>query len=110
VSRSRWLPTPAAWRAALHLVRTHRIRLAAGFGLMLLNRLCGLAVPLVARAFTDLVIGQRAFDRLPQLAVAIGLAAVAAAITTFAVSQVLGVAAAQAVADVCESLAGERER
>ena len=99
MSRSRWLPTPAAWRAALHLVRTHRIRLAAGFGLMLLNRLCGLAVPLVARAFTDLVIGQRAFDRLPQLAVAIGLAAVAAAMTTFAVSQVLGVAAAQAVAD-----------
>lgn len=93
------LPTRAALRAAAWLIRRHAGRLLLGFLLLLVNRLCGLAVPLTARRFMDDVVGRHQFDLLPTLASQIALAALVGAATTFAVSRVLGVAAAQAIAE-----------
>lgn len=93
------LPTRAALRAAAWLIRRHAGRLLLGFLLLMVNRLCGLAVPLTVRRFMDDVVGRDQFDLLPALASQIALAALVGAATTFAVSQVLGVAAAQAIAE-----------
>ncbi len=96
------LPSPRAWRAAWALIAAHRWRLAAGFVLMLLNRLCGLVAPFTAKRFLDDVVGAGRWDLLPLLATLIGLAAVAAAVTSFALGRLLGVAAAHAVAEARE--------
>ncbi|MGE3176704.1 MAG: ABC transporter ATP-binding protein [Vicinamibacterales bacterium] len=103
-------PTSAALAEARALVSTHRSRLAVGFLLLLGNRLCGFAIPGTAKRLLDDVVAGQRWDQLPVLAAIVAAAALGAAGTTFALSQVLAVAAARAVADMRCTLQGRVTR
>ncbi|HAK54023.1 MAG TPA: ABC transporter permease [Acidobacteria bacterium] len=92
--------TSGAWVEARELVYAHRYRLALGLALMLVNRLSGLVLPASSKYLIDDVIANQRGDLLPTLALAVGASAVVQAVTAFALSQVLGVAAQRAITDM----------
>lgn len=93
-----------AWREARALIWAHRRRLSLGLGLLVLNRLAGLVLPASSKYLIDHVIGQRRLDLLIWIAVAVGAATLLGAGTSFALSQVLGVAAQKAITDMRRSV------
>ena len=93
-----------AWQEAKALVAVHRGRIALGLLLMLVSRLAGLVPPASSKYLIDEVIGHRRSDLLVPLALAVGAAALIDAATSFALSQVLGVAAQKAIADMRRSM------
>jgi subfamily B ATP-binding cassette protein MsbA len=97
----RW---PEARGEARRLVAQHRARLALGLFLMLISRLAGLVLPATAKYLIDDVIGKQRHDLLPMLALAAGVASVIGAATSFALSQLLGVAAQRAITDMRRSI------
>jgi len=93
-----------AWLEANVLVKAHKGRLALGSMLMLISRLAGLVPPASSKYLIDVVIARHRSDLLIPLALAVGAAALVDAATSFALSQVLGVAAQRAIADMRASL------
>jgi ABC-type multidrug transport system fused ATPase/permease subunit len=89
-----------AWAEARDLAWAHRSRLALGLLLMLISQLSGLVLPATSKFLIDDVIGKRRADLLPLLALAAGGASLLQAATSFALSQVLGVAAQRAITDM----------
>ena len=67
---------------------------------MLVNRLSGLVLPATSKYLIDDVIGKQRADLLMPLALAAGAATLVQAVTSFALSQVLGVAAQRAITDM----------
>ncbi|MDQ3069628.1 MAG: ABC transporter ATP-binding protein/permease [Acidobacteriota bacterium] len=98
--RKKQIRWSAAWSEARDLVHLHRRRLALGLALMLMSQAAGLVLPASSKFFIDDVIGKGKLDLLMPLALAVGAATVVQSITTFALSQVLGVAAQRAIADM----------
>jgi subfamily B ATP-binding cassette protein MsbA len=94
----------SAWREARALVYEHRSRLALGLVLLLVNRLSGLVLPTSSKFLIDEVVANRRTELLTTLAWAGGAATLVQALTGFALSQVLGVAAQRAINDVRKSL------
>jgi subfamily B ATP-binding cassette protein MsbA len=92
--------TSAAWQEAKVLIWARRGRLSLGLALMLVNRLSGLVLPATSKYLIDDVIGRRHAEMLMPLALAAGAATIVQAITSFALSQVLGVAAQKAITDM----------
>jgi subfamily B ATP-binding cassette protein MsbA len=92
--------TKGAWEEARELVWTHRKRLTLGLVLMLINRLSGLVLPTTTKYLMDDVISKGNWQLLPTLAFAAGAATVVDALTAFANSQVLGVAAQRAITEM----------
>jgi subfamily B ATP-binding cassette protein MsbA len=71
---------------------------------MLISRVAGLIPPASSKYLIDYVIGRQRGDLLLPLALAVGAAALVDAVTSFALSQVLGVAAQEAIADMRASM------
>jgi ATP-binding cassette, subfamily B, putative efflux pump len=93
--------TPSeAWREARELLWAHRRRLALGLGLMLVSRLAGLVLPASSKWLIDDVVGKQRTELLLPIALAAGAATVVQAVTSFALSQILGVAAQRAITDM----------
>ena len=90
----------AVWRESRDLIWAHRRRLAIGLVLMLINRLASLVLPATSKYLVDDVIGKQRGDLLGMLALAAGSATLVQAVTSFALSQVLGVAAQRAITDM----------
>src|SRR5262245_39057797 len=90
----------AAWREARTLISARKGRLALGLALMLVNRLAGLVLPATSKFLIDDVIGRGRADLLMPLALAAGAATVVQAVTSYSLSQVLGVAAQRAITDM----------
>jgi ABC-type multidrug transport system fused ATPase/permease subunit len=90
----------SAWADARELIWTHRHRLALGAGLMIVNQAMGLVLPASTKYLIDVVIGQGRTDLLWKIAVAVGGATVLQALTSFGLSQVLGVAAQRAITEM----------
>ncbi len=88
------------WQEAKSLVWAHRSRLMLGFGLMLVNRLAGLVLPSTSKFLIDEVIGNQRTELLTTLAIAVGIATLVQASSSFALSQVLGVAAQRAITEM----------
>src|SRR5215208_2921992 len=89
-----------AWREARDLLWVHRRRLGLGLCLMLVSRLAGLVLPASSKWLIDEVVGNSRTDLLMPIALAAGAATVVQAITSFALSQILGVAAQRAITDM----------
>lgn len=101
----KWKLTPAtAWRDARELVWAHRYRLALGLFLMLINRLAGLVLPASSKYLIDDVILKQRGNLLVPLALAAGVATLIQALTTFSLSQILGVAAQRAITEMRKSV------
>ncbi len=89
-----------AWAEARALIWRHRRRLAAGLALMVVNRFAGLVLPASSKYLIDHVIGQRRVDLLGTIALAAGAATIIQAVTSFGLSQILGVAAQRAITEM----------
>jgi len=97
--------TPAsAWRDARELIWAHRYRLALGMLLMILNRVVGLVLPASSKYLIDDVILKQRAELLIPLALAAGGATLVQALTSFSLSQVLGVAAQRAITEMRKSV------
>ncbi|HEV7922093.1 MAG TPA: ABC transporter ATP-binding protein [Thermoanaerobaculia bacterium] len=93
IARDAW---DVVWRA--------RTRLLLGMPLMLMNRLSGLALPLITKRLIDDVITRRHYDLLWKL-VAVGAAAsLLSAITEYALAQILGLAAQRSITELRKKL------
>jgi subfamily B ATP-binding cassette protein MsbA len=90
----------AAWAEARQLIWARRWRLTLGLGLVFVNTFAGLVLPWSTKSFMDNVVGQHQLSLLAPLAWAIGIATIVQALTSFAQSQVLGVAAQRAITDM----------
>lgn len=93
-----------AWRDAKELIWVHRYRLALGLFLMLVNRLVGLVLPASSKYLIDEVIIKQRGELLLTLAIAAGAATLIQAVTSFMISQVLGVAAQRAITEMRKSV------
>ncbi len=103
--------TPAAaWREARELIWAHRYRLALGMMLMIVNRLVGLVLPASSKYLIDDVIIKHSSELLVPLALAAGAATLVQALSSFALSQVLGVAAQRAITEMRKSVQEHVER
>ena len=89
-----------AWADARALAWDHRGRLALGFVLLLLSQPLGFVLPLSSKFLVDEVIAKHRADLLPLLALASIVATLLQAGISFALSQVLGVAAQGAITDM----------
>ncbi len=93
--------TPAdAWRDARELIWAHRYRLALGMFLMIINRMAGLVLPASSKYVIDDVVLQHRSQLLVPLALAAGAATLIQALSSFALSQILGVAAQRAITEM----------
>src|SRR6185295_19564788 len=94
----------AAWRDARVLIWSHRYRLMLGMFLMIVNRLAGLVLPTSSKYVIDEVIVKHRSQLLMPLALAAGAATIVQALSSFTLSQVLGVAAQRAITDMRKSV------
>jgi len=90
----------AAWEEARALIWARRGRLSVGLLLMLISRLAGVVVPLLPKYLIDDVIGKKQPELLPVLAWIAAGASVVQAVTSFGLTQILGVAAQKAITDM----------
>jgi len=91
---------PSAWREARAIIWRHRGYLAVGLAVMLVNRLAGLVLPATSKFLIDNVVGKHQAELLVPLALAAGGATLVQAVTSFALSQLLGVTAQRAITDM----------
>src|SRR3954452_14222400 len=90
----------SAWSDARELIWAHRHRLALGAVLMIINQAMGLVLPASTKYLIDVVISQGRTDFLWKIAVAASAATIVQALTSFGLSQVLGVAAQRAITEM----------
>ncbi len=90
----------AAWRETRELVWQHRRRLGLGLTLMLASRLAGLVLPGSSKWLIDEVVIKKRTELLMPIALAAGAATLIQAVTSFILSQILGVAAQRAITDM----------
>jgi len=98
------------WREARRLMIAHRSRLALGACLMLINRTVGLVLPAASKYIIDEVIVKGRGELIMPIAFAAGTAAVVQAITSFSLSQILGVTAQRVITEMRKSVQAHVER
>src|SRR5258705_2296443 len=89
---------------AKELIWSHRYRLALGMFLMIVNRLVGLVLPASSKYLIDDVVIKHRSELLIPLALAAGGATLVQALSSFALSQILGVAAQRAITEMRKSV------
>ena len=94
------IDSAAAWREFRELLWIHRRRLTIGLTLMMISRLAGIVLPALSKYVIDDVIGKGRVELLLPIALAAGAATIVQAITSFGLSQTLGVAAQRAITDM----------
>jgi ABC-type multidrug transport system fused ATPase/permease subunit len=94
------LDSAAAWREFRELIWFHRRRLSIGLTLMMISRLAGVVLPALSKKVIDDVIGKGRHELLMPIALIAGAATIVQAITSFGLSQILGVAAQRAITDM----------
>jgi subfamily B ATP-binding cassette protein MsbA len=93
-----------AWAESRELIWTHRRSLSIGLAIMLVNRVSGVVLPGSTKFLVDDVIGKGRSDMLLPLALAVGTATLVQAVTAFALSQVVSIAAQRAITDMRRSV------
>ncbi len=90
----------AAWREARELVWTHRRRLTIGLSLMLVSRIASMVLPLAPQFLIDEVVTKKRVELLTPIVLVVLAATAIQAVTSFVLSQILGVAAQRAITDM----------
>src|ERR1700712_2943599 len=93
-----------AWAEARALIWEHRKSVSTGLVLMLISRAAGFVLPASTKWLMDEVIGKDRIELLMPLALAAGAATLINAITSFALSQVVSVAAQRAISKLREDV------
>ena len=99
-----------AYAEAKRLIWTHRWRLAFGLVIMLLGRALSLVMPASTKYVIDEVIAKNRGDMLGTVAAVAAVATVLQAAASFAVSQILGVAAQRAITEMRKRVHAHIER
>jgi subfamily B ATP-binding cassette protein MsbA len=99
-----------AWVEAKALIWSYRWRLILGLVLMLISRGAGMVLPYSTKFLVDNVFGQKQYNLLGWIALAVGVSTVIQAITSFTLSQVLGVAAQRAITEMRKRVQAHIER
>jgi subfamily B ATP-binding cassette protein MsbA len=89
-----------AWAEARGLIREHRTSLSIGLALMVVNRVSGLVLPYTSKFLIDDVINKHRADLLLPLAAVAIVATIIQAVTSFALSQVVSIAAQRAITEM----------
>jgi ABC-type multidrug transport system fused ATPase/permease subunit len=87
---------PEVWK----LMRPRRGLLAAGFLLMVINKIAGFVLPYLSRPLIDEVVGKHRFQILPPLVLAVLAATLVQGITSFSLTQLLSKAAQRLIAEL----------
>jgi ABC-type multidrug transport system fused ATPase/permease subunit len=93
-----------AWAEARALIWEHRKSVGLGMLLMLISRPAGLVLPAATKWLIDEVLVNKRSELLVPIALASGAATLIQAITSFSLSQVVSVAAQQAIAKLREEV------
>ncbi|MEE8526549.1 MAG: ABC transporter ATP-binding protein, partial [Thermoanaerobaculia bacterium] len=94
----------SVWREARDIVWERRWRLLLGLALIGVSRLAGLVLPASAKYIIDDVLGAGNAELLVPIALAVAAATVIQSLTSFALSQILGVAAQRAITEMRKSV------
>src|SRR5215203_3910195 len=90
----------SAWSEAREIVWKARWRLLVGSLLLLVSRLAGMVLPASTKYIGDEVFTNKNYALLKWIALAIGISTLIQAVTSFALSQILGVAAQRAITEM----------
>ncbi len=99
-----------AWAEAKILIWNYRWRLLFGSVLMLISRAAGIVLPGSTKYLVDDVFGQKNYGLLKWIALAVGVSTIIQAVTSFTLSQVLGVAAQRAITEMRKRVQTHIER
>ncbi len=94
----------SVWREARAIVWERRWRLLLGLGLIGISRLAGLILPASSKYIIDDVLGEGRAELLVPIALAVAAATLIQALTSFSLSQILGVAAQRAITEMRKSV------
>src|SRR5215212_7978523 len=100
----------SAWREAKDLIWKARWRLLLGSSMMLVSRLAGMVLPASTKYIGDEVFTNRNYGLIKWIALAIGISTLIQGVTSFALSQILGVAAQRAITDMRKRVMQKIER
>ena len=90
----------SAWAEARKIVWEARWRLLLGSVLMLVSRLAGMVLPASTKYIGDDIFTQKNYGLIKWIALAIGISTLIQGVTSFALSQILGVAAQRAISNM----------
>ena len=90
----------SAWIEAREIVWKARWRLGIGSVLMLISRLAGMVLPASTKYVGDEVFTNKNYGLLKWIALAVGISTLIQGVTSFALSQILGVAAQKAITNM----------
>ncbi|HUR96621.1 MAG TPA: ABC transporter ATP-binding protein [Pyrinomonadaceae bacterium] len=90
----------SAWAEARKIIWNSRWRLLVGSLLMLVSRLAGMVLPASTKYIGDEVFTNRNYGLIKWIALAIGISTLVQGVTSFALSQILGVAAQLAITNM----------
>ncbi len=96
----RTLLSRTTWREARRLMWNHRRQLGLGLAIMIVNRLSGFVLPGSSKWLIDEVITNSRMELLVPLALAVGLATVVQALSSYALSQVISISAQRLIMDM----------
>lgn len=99
-----------AWAEARRIVWQARWRLLAGSVLLLISRLAGMVLPASTKFIGDEVFVNQRYELIKWIALAIGISTLVQASTSFALSQILGVAAQRAITEMRKRVQAHIER
>ncbi|MEO8648018.1 MAG: ABC transporter ATP-binding protein [Acidobacteriota bacterium] len=100
----------SAWVEARRIIWKARWRLLFGSVLMLISRLAGMVLPASTKYIGDEVFTNRNYGLLKWIALAIGVSTLVQGLTSFALSQILGVAAQRAITEMRKAVQQHIER
>src|SRR6478609_6670950 len=100
----------SAWAEAKKIIWGARYRLAIGSVLLMISRLAGMVLPASMKYVGDEVFTKHNYSLLTWIAIAVGGATLIQGVTSFMLSQILGVAAQRAITEMRKNVQAHVER
>ncbi|MBI3831731.1 MAG: ABC transporter ATP-binding protein [Planctomycetes bacterium] len=97
-------PLESVWREAKDLIQEHRGRLLIGLLILSVNRSFAFVIPYTSKFFIDEVITEHNNEHMSLFILVVAVACVVQALSSFALAQLLGVAAQHAISDMRRSV------